>query len=128
MKQLLALTRKAASIINVKRNVKKLNVVPSQEFECRNDEIKVIFEIDDLVVLEDALESNLAMIKNENRLKIGQPQRIVKIEVHWDHKKGTNISYHLDYIGNVVDYSENFRLANDKEIKEQKIKNIFLLN
>ena len=83
------------------------------------------FKVGDWIIIrEDILERiNIGRVGDE-RYHFESPQKIVKTETYGERTQ-RNI-YHIERIGNTRENLDNFRLATDKEIKEQIIKNVFL--
>jgi hypothetical protein len=87
---------------------------------------KIEYKVGDWIIVREEILKKINVGKeSDEHYHYESPQKIVKIEINF--VEGESIEYyHLREIGNVRINLINFRLATEKEIKEQIIKNVFL--
>jgi hypothetical protein len=105
---------------------KTSKIIPKEKQKMTIVEKEPIFKIGDWVIIcKEVVENINKECKNEALSQFESPQKVVKIVHYRMDVKHNWFVYHIGYEGNIIEIVNHFRLATEKEIKEQIIKNVF---
>jgi hypothetical protein len=131
VKQFQALIRTAKPVRKNNKNKKKVTGKQQEEntLHYNKGETEPEFKVGDwIIVREDISEKDkLALTSINKRLVNKSAQRILQVGIYIDYYSGIPVTlYTLGYPEFTIESLENFRWANETEIKNQMLKEIFL--